>query len=198
MTRKSLALGLTSLAVLAATASDAFGFLFLLKHCARRYGSVIVCRPYNAFTPICYGNMVCDGCCPPASCGPVCGPVGMPSPCFQSYGCIEPGGHLASAAPTHLIPAPMPSAPAPSNPNFTPPPPAQIPNMTQGGTWPPMPVAYTQPYPYGYGYPYAQPQYPANGGVQPVNYAPYYPMPAYPYYGYGYGYGYAPAYGYGR
>src|SRR5258708_565473 len=31
--------------------------------------SVIKCRPYNAFTPLCWGNMTCDGCCPFAGCG---------------------------------------------------------------------------------------------------------------------------------
>jgi len=68
-----------SLAGLALSATPASAW-WLCHHCdCNRYSTVIVCRPYNAFTPVCSGSLVCDGCCP-FSCpnlpsGAACGPV---------------------------------------------------------------------------------------------------------------------------
>jgi hypothetical protein len=65
MKSKLLLLPLLSLAGLAAAAAPAQAWhLFGHGHGIHRHSTVIVCRPYNAFTPVCYGNMVCDGCCP--------------------------------------------------------------------------------------------------------------------------------------
>jgi hypothetical protein len=55
-------LSLVGVAV-AATPASAFWWLFH-KHGCHRHSTVIVCRPYNAFTPVCSGNITCDGCCP--------------------------------------------------------------------------------------------------------------------------------------
>jgi len=70
------ALSLAGLALSAAPASA----WWLCHNCGcNRYSTVIVCRPYNAFTPVCSGSLVCDGCCP-FSCpnlpaGAACSPV---------------------------------------------------------------------------------------------------------------------------
>ena len=69
MKRKILALSLFSLCCLAMFTSVSQAFF---RH--HRYVTHITCRPYNAFTPICWGNLVCDGC--------------NPSPCGVANGCL--------------------------------------------------------------------------------------------------------------
>jgi hypothetical protein len=55
------ALSLAGLALSAAPSSAGW----LCHHCGCNcYSTVITCRPYNAFTPVCCGSLVCDGCCP--------------------------------------------------------------------------------------------------------------------------------------
>ncbi len=57
-----------------------------------RYTSTITVRPYNAFTPICWGNLVCDGCnpnpCNPAASLPMhCG-VSPFASCYGGRPCM--------------------------------------------------------------------------------------------------------------
>jgi hypothetical protein len=150
----------------------------ILHHCGCHHHCCdmkICCRQYNAFTPVCFGSMFCDGCCPnfgcaqPQPCGPVCGAWG----CGDFAGGMSPAG--IPGLPPGAIPvgAPVPQgAPLPTGP-VTPP---VINNTAQFGG----PMYYgVQPagfYP-GYGYQY-----------NPYGYQPM----AYPNYGYGYGYGQRP------
>jgi hypothetical protein len=76
MKRKILALGFFSLCCLAWFTSESNAFFGPLSpwHRHNRYVTQITCRPYNAFTPICWGNLVCDGC--------------NPNPCGVASGCL--------------------------------------------------------------------------------------------------------------
>ena len=137
MKRKILALSLFSLCCLAMFTSESQAFFF-----HHRYVTHITCRPYNAFTPICWGNLVCDG-CNPSPCGVASGclpmTMGVP-PWAYSAGCGMPcmggacGPDFSHASdmptmgnpPTQLMPgirsAPyMPPAPMPlpAGPNTT-------------------------------------------------------------------------------
>ncbi len=135
MKRKILALGLLSMCCVALFTSDsqAFGLLapyrphsLWNKH--NRYTTTITCRPYNAFTPICWGNLVCDG-CNPSPCGVASGclplTMGMPPWACQGGqfgGMPYMGGASASDMPPMMSPAPspyMPPMPMPVGPNTT-------------------------------------------------------------------------------
>ncbi len=74
MKRKILALSLFSLCCAGLFVAPARAGIFSPWCCHNRYTTQITCRPYNAFTPICWGNLVCDGCCP--------------SPCGVASGCL--------------------------------------------------------------------------------------------------------------
>ncbi len=101
MKRKILALGVFSLCTLALFVGPAnawFGLCSPWNH-HNRYTTNIICRPYNAFTPIAWGNLVCDGCCPsPCNVAGGCMPLTMGAPPWCSgYGqcglpCAAPGG----------------------------------------------------------------------------------------------------------
>lgn len=177
---------------------------------SHKYVMRVSCRPYNAFTPFCWGSLNCVGCCPTPCCAPSCG---MPSPCMGYYpppwcmpqacyggGCPAPGSLLL---PRNTAPATPPPAdgkqPSNQGPNFTPPPPAAggASAKTQTPAYNPyLLAAYLRAYaPYYYGYnPYA---------VQPTAYYPGYNPGYHPgYYGYPGSYNAWPAaawgqYGYG-
>jgi hypothetical protein len=149
---------------LSACQASAFG---LFPCCFHKNYSVIVCRPYNAFTPICCGNVVCDGCCPSPYCGgPTCQlPI---QNCFASaYGgqscCVPYAASQLSSQPSAI--------PTQNAPTFTPPPP--LPNTVYNqtsmrypaqGMYPVQPAAY---------YPPQYPTYPMN--FYPVNNYPMVP-----------------------
>lgn len=139
MKRKILAFGLLGLCWLALFAgeSQAFGILspfnpHSLWHRNNRYVTHISCRPYNAFTPICWGNLVCDG-CNPSPCGVASGCLPMtfgmpPFACAGGHFGAMPymGGAMATdmpmMPPMHMAPAPQPfnpPAPMPVGPNTT-------------------------------------------------------------------------------
>jgi hypothetical protein len=184
MKRKILALGLYSLCCLALFTSESNAFFGLFSH-HNRYVTTITCRPYNAFTPICWGNLVCDGCCPnPCGVASGCLPTSMGIPPWAySYGMghgLASGGGccVGDSCGASDMPAAAPVRPQPS---FTPPMPMPMP----GG---PGMTMYPQP----------QPQ-------QGVSQANYYPQPMYaPQYYPGYYPMYnpymqqAPSYWYGR
>src|SRR5712692_5771129 len=110
---KNYVIGLLSLAALGAGVQQAAAF-FGRDCCCNKYCTTICCRPYNAFTPVCFGSIVCDGCCPlqsctppsycgaprcwsPASCTPsYCSPAFM-APTFLPPGC--PGGYCGAGYP---------------------------------------------------------------------------------------------------
>ena len=96
MKRNILAVGLFSLCCLALFSAESQAFFGLLSpyhpaslwHRNNRYVTQITCRPYNAFTPIAWGNIVCDG-CNPNPCGVASGqlPMNFGVPPFASLGC---------------------------------------------------------------------------------------------------------------
>src|SRR5437899_2349932 len=61
--KKLLAVALVSLATVAANAGPASAWFhcFCSDHC---YSYNIHVRPYNAFSPYCFGNISCNGCAP--------------------------------------------------------------------------------------------------------------------------------------
>ena len=149
--------------------------LWLFPRCLHRHHSIIICRPYNAFTPICHGSVYCNGCCPSPFCGPgSCGPIQSHfAPPMISNGCCDtgcaPGGVVQpyAAAPT-MLPPPGTHMPLPSGPTFTPPPPMQ--NSQSSLRWNPQAMYGVQPAGYAPNY------YPMN--YAPINYYPtgYYPQ----------------------
>jgi hypothetical protein len=104
MKLRSLIVTALSLAGLGASAAPASA-CWLWDKCfgnkcgINRYSTVVVCRPYNAFTPVCAGSLVCDGCCPfscpqlpaGANCRPLLGNP-MLSMCYDPAGMAGLGG----------------------------------------------------------------------------------------------------------
>src|SRR5581483_2173642 len=100
MKRQHATLGLLSLAVLGICAPQGSAFWFCKDRGYLKYSTYIVCRPYNAFSPICSGSITCDGCCPSfggclpmGGCGysPMCAPPMVTSPlCFSPPCCPSP------------------------------------------------------------------------------------------------------------
>src|SRR5438552_136077 len=90
-------LGLLSLVALLTSVGDAsaWGVFGWRPHCFETH---ITCRPYNAFTPICWGNLICDGCCP-NPCAAASGCNMFPSGGCMGDGCMAggfmPGGYYA-------------------------------------------------------------------------------------------------------
>jgi len=113
MKRNILALGLLTLAGLTLSAQNASAWLLdcLCEHHMQKYSLYIVCRPYNAFTPVCYGNINCLGGCP-APCAPSC---------FQGDSCDTgcAGGSCTAGLP-QIISNNMAYGTLPVNPNMVP------------------------------------------------------------------------------
>jgi hypothetical protein len=191
MKRTILAVGLCCLGLFASDSQAFFGLLSpynprSLWHPHNRYVTHITCRPYNAFTPICWGNLVCDGCCPnPCGVAGGCLPMQFGMPPFASMGCgmqcMGPScgpaygmqhGYAGDMPPMNAMP--QPPMPDMRSMPFTPPPPMPMP--TGPGT--------TMAYPYNNvsqaNYYQYVPQY------YPNYYTPNFYQPA-PYYWYGYG-----------
>ena len=120
-------LGLLSLAALGMGTShgDAFG---CRDRAYLKYSTVITCRPYNAFSPICSGNIECNGCCPfpmgfnpmcctPSMFSPMCNGMGScpPPPCYPGCGstnvAVFSGGPPMMMPPASPYQAPMPGMP---------------------------------------------------------------------------------------
>jgi hypothetical protein len=199
MKRKILALGLFSLCCLALFAGESRAFYGLLSpynpnslwHRHNRYVTQITCRPYNAFTPICWGNIVCDGCCPnPCGVAGGCLPMNMGVPPFASMGgCCMPnmGGCCAPGMGGGCMPG-MGGACGPDYSHASDMPMMQ-PQMMQQQPMQPMPDIRSQPFsppmpmpmPSG---PNISMAYPQNGVSQANYYPSYYPMyaPQYPNY----------------
>lgn len=178
------AVGLAAFGLLSGAALAWFG---KCKNSCCAYKYTICCKPYNAFSPICCGNMFMEGCCPPfgmgcamPGCGPGFKPMGGPGYCgADCFGC-ESGCLGQLPAPTTGGTAVLPLNPAPSptpgQPGFTPPMPTPLDGSKPLGTTPtaqgraiPMPYPVIQPAGY---YPYYPPAYYA--------YPAYYGYPAYP------------------
>lgn len=165
-----------SLAGLALSAAPASAWWLMRKHGINRYSTVVVCRPYNAFTPVCSGSLVCDGCCP-FSCpqmpsGAACSPL-LGNPMLGM--CYNPAGMAGMAqAPQMGYGQPMGYGPAMAMPGqqFQAPMPAPMPPQQQ--TYMPMPYQ-VQPANYQQGYyPVYYPIYP-----DPMTINPYQQVPSY-------------------
>jgi len=126
--KKLIAVAFLSVAGLAVVAGRAPAW-FCCHHCANKCCTTICCQPYNAFTPICCGNINCMGCCP-MSCGGCgaapCGPYSGGPFCAEGS-CGLGGGQLPAVdgtnggwagnyqGPVYQGPAPQgPSLPAPT------------------------------------------------------------------------------------
>lgn len=133
--KKIYAAAFLSLAVLGGSSGQAkaVGFCPSCRCCCYKYS--VCCKPYNAFSPICYGKLYCDGCCPAPP--PPCAPQG---PCCTAGGCgcdastlgslppstvpgnlggvnVVPNGTTGPTGPIYMAPAPTPvdnSKPLPS------------------------------------------------------------------------------------
>jgi hypothetical protein len=166
--KKLLFLGFLSLAALAADAANARAwFDCCCRHHCCKYSTVLCIRPYNAFSPVAYGNIIADGCMPvnvyggQLPCTPSCfnggggcaGPGCCTSGCCD-FGCLPPAGAIGQ---------PLPQGNP--GPQFTPPNPTPLNPGTS--TVAPNLMGYTYGYSYapvqtvGY-YPYAQPVAPMN------------------------------------
>ena len=143
---KRIFLALSSLAVIGISAQPSWAWLF--HHChGCKYSTYICCTPYNAFTPVCFGNINCCGCCPVANWGQqACGPMG----CASGF---DGGGYLGQLpAGAQLVPGQP--APGMSTVPFQAPMPAPAPGvrpMGYGGPMNPWPVMI-QPTGYGPAY----------------------------------------------
>jgi hypothetical protein len=165
--------GLCCLALLTSTSVATSGFGCWGCH-HNRCVTHITCRPYNAFTPICWGNLVCDGCCPSPCGSGGCMPMGCGMPSYAGMGCGMPCMG-PSCSPQQGYAGDM----APAQP---------MPNIRTTPFTPPMPMpsgpGTTMVYPYNNvsqaNYYQYVPQY------YPNYYTPNYYQPA-PYYWYGYG-----------
>jgi hypothetical protein len=98
--RNLLVAGVLALVCLATGVGDvaAYGLLspfsrHSLWHPHNRYVTQITVRPYNAFTPIAWGNLVCDGC--------------VPNPCGVSAGVLPMSFGVPPFAANGMMPAPM-------------------------------------------------------------------------------------------
>src|SRR5262249_21364963 len=143
------------------------------------YSTFICCRPYNAFSPVCYGSICCDGCCPLQTCTPPCG-GGWGGGCggcgFAGRGwnpmCLTPpvvpGGMFAptliagqgACVPSHpymVSPEPAPSVPVTTNSAYTPMQPTGYYPYYPGYNYYPMGYQSSAYAPgYGWGMPYGQ------------------------------------------
>jgi hypothetical protein len=185
--RKLLLLGLLSLGMVSATSSSAQAWFFH-NCCGCNSCTTTLCiKPYNAFSPVAYGNIVADGCMPlnvyggglpcmrqPFYPGACAAPSCFTSGCCDT-GCLPPAAGIPVAPATGGQPLPQ------GNPGqqFTPPSPQPL---TPGAFLMPM----QNPMAYGYSYGHAP--------VQPVSYQQ--PM-VNPYYYYNQQQQ-APSYWYGR
>jgi len=207
--KKRLLAGALGLAALLLAPGDAEALGLLRRHCCDHRCSLHLCiRPYNAFSPVCFGNINCMGCCPlpmgngGMPCGPDCGPP-MPSvfsghapgPCCSSSGCCDPGA--LPPAPGHP-PTHMPAPGGPPGEHIGPPagagtPPNPLPpgaNLSYYRQAPQQAPVHQAGYFNNYAWPQQGYRYPAGYGYG-QGYAVPYPVGYYPQ-GYGYPQGYYP------
>lgn len=184
MKAKILALGLFSLCatMFMAQSAQAWG---LCHDWCHRYVTKITCRPYNAFTPICWGNLVCDGCVP-NPCGVAGGfmPLNFGVPPWACNACTQGacvGGFCGDSGFASDMPINVtPGAPAPGTPTFQGPqpnfnPPMPMPTGPNTTMYPMMPMPVSQANYYPMPMPHYNPGY-----AIPMGYNPYMqPMPYY-------------------
>jgi hypothetical protein len=174
--KKILAASVLSLAILGLTTTEASAWFRCCGHCCPHcYSYSICCRPYNAFTPVCFGNLYCDGCCMP--------PNGMwqsAAGCANSLACFNGGmgcecsygGQLPAGDVIEKGTPPLPFTPP------TPTPVGQAQPIPYNGAAPPwaaaMSTGMVQPAAYGQAYypNYYNGYYPQMGGMPNYGYGP--------------------------
>jgi hypothetical protein len=174
--KKMIIVGLLSATALTLAAGEVLAF-FRWKKC-NKFSTHITIRQYNAFSPVCYGTIVADGCCPLLTSGGCFAGAGFAGPVHGGGwdAGFHDGGWVSGDVQIHDG---HQGNPAPSGggggPNFTPPQPKPVNPSSQA--WPGMaPYGYPPVAPAGY-----QPYY---TGYQPGAMPGYYPgypqMPAWP------------------
>jgi hypothetical protein len=177
---------LSALGLLLSFAQDSEAFLF--HHCCgcHHCDMHICCRQYNAFTPVCFGNVNCIGCCPPTCGFPGCG-CGMPGPigaALGPMGCdpqmamamqMQPGMPMMPGGMSMPVSMPMQPMMPQGMPQGTPMP---MPGVAPApGNVPPVlnhTAQYGNPMYYGYGVQPAGYGYPGYFGAYPYTAVPYY------------------------
>ena len=107
--KKLISAALLSVAALGMTSSQASAWplqKLFCKNCC-----TVCVRPYNAFTPVCYGSICGDGCCP------IQYNQGASCPTSWAGGCAADGAHMIDShmmAPAHAAPAAQPMQPMPA------------------------------------------------------------------------------------
>ncbi len=147
--RKLLLVAALSAGAIALTAGQASAFFGLFKHCCGKNCANFCVKPYNAFSPVCFGSLCFDGCgpCFTQSPGP---PPGYQYPhdahchdgaCYPDHlpphhATVQPGGNTA--------------APGAGAPQFMPPAPTPVPNGAGAHLMPYWAPVQPVNYPYGY------------------------------------------------
>jgi hypothetical protein len=189
--KKLILAGLLSVAGLMASSGTADAFLLHRLRCCHRYSCKINVRPYNAFTPVCFGSMTCIGTAP-GCCGGGHGGFNPMMPSVFAHGGFDDGCCVPGHGPGFDHgPAGEPGEPGKQMPpandgkKFIPP----VPNPVPTTAW-----YYPQTMPYYYS-PVHQAAYRANyqAGYQAYQGYPGYQPTYNPYYNYGY-YPTVPAY----
>jgi hypothetical protein len=134
--KKTLAFLVSSLAALGLATGQASAWFRDCHSCSSKCCTTICLRQYNAFTPICYGSINCDGCCPMGF-GGFCG-MPMSPHGYDMWGGNGFAGHVAHAgygqAPGYgpatyaprapwmvpMMPTPSPAVPAPAKESLAP------------------------------------------------------------------------------
>jgi hypothetical protein len=173
--KKIYAAAFLSLAVLGGSSgqAQAWGLCGSCRCCCYKYS--VCCKPYNAFSPICYGKLYCDGCCPAPP--PAC--PGAQGPHCMAGGCGCDAGTLGSLPPSAMHQggpafngAPLPNGTAPA-PTYTAPPPTPVDDskpLPNAGDSAPSVQVYPNPLYYGMM---------QQAAYQPAYYGNYYPAPSY-------------------
>jgi hypothetical protein len=197
--KKLVVVACLSLATVGMASGQAFALGCGCRKCGCCYKFSICCRPYNAFSPICCGNLCCDGCCgcccqPPCGCslhlgcnghaGPDCSCLGhLPAHDDHGHGpAVTSPAAPAASPPVGPMPTPLPKG-APAGPTTLQLPAPAYFGPVQNATYQPayyggygMPMG---PYAaYGYGHPQMQP------AMMPPMGMPMGGMPGYGYAGY--------------
>jgi hypothetical protein len=139
--KRLLAVGILSLAALGMATAPAPA-LFHCCHwgCCGKCCQTICIRPYNAFTPVCFGSLCCTGCSPLATCYP---PPALSGP--PAYGpgfCGDSGCYGADGSMSMLPPGAVPSgtvsgdATVTGTPTITPPQTTPVSGMPTTQVWP--------------------------------------------------------------
>jgi hypothetical protein len=104
--KKLLVLGFLGLVALHTSAQKASAWCLFKNHCCCKFNTTLCIKPYNAFSPVAYGNIVGEGCMPVNVFGGYGGGQQGPgcAPCYggacSGPGCVVGGGYIPSGVHT--------------------------------------------------------------------------------------------------